>query len=147
MNKNHRYQTSWTRVAFALFGGGMIAGATFVLGLMLVGIASGKVDPSDSTIWSRAELEVLLFLWVVVSGAWLVGLLVLGVLPWIMLHRSGHRHWKYAVAIGLVIVPLGSLLTPISGLWAFLLFAPWGAGMGWVVWRIAYFETHAAKAM
>jgi hypothetical protein len=130
--------TTFTRAFSAFFGGAAVGAAITGGGTALSAVGTSSLD---------GQLQVLflgaLFL-VFALVIWAVGLLLVGVPAWCVLHALGMRGWRTAVLTGAVL-PFGVGLLLINweegrpqGLGFPALLGLAGSAVGYTVWRIAY---------
>ena len=80
--------------------------------------------------------------------AWLVGIIILGALPWLILHIIGARMWVYFSLTGAVLAPRPFGLDYNGPNYSFItVFSLIGGVVGWIIWRVAYSPSKAVHPM
>jgi len=139
-----QYETNWRRLGLAYSVGSLIAGGIFMCGFVIIATISDLKKTNAWPIWDLQELQAAFLLWILVSISWLIGQVFLASPLWLWLHGHGHRHWKYSVFIGALFVPTTTAFLGLNMSWGYLAFALWGGVMGWIIWRIAYYQPSAS---
>jgi hypothetical protein len=100
MNRDAFPPRAWS----SLLIGAVVGGVGTIVGIWLVTI----IDPSVPG--ETFEIAYAVPALVYATLIWLVGLLVLGLAPWLVLHRFGFRGWISAVMLGIAL----TFLLPIA---------------------------------
>jgi hypothetical protein len=141
------WETSWRRVVVALGLGALTGGLLAPPSVLAGDLLRGAISPADLSFSDLVEAwPVLLAITLFAIAPYGIGLLAIGAPAWVIAHRIGLRHWSVAAALGAILNVSVLALLAHEGIWAFamfrkggaLAFAPAGAIVGLVVWRVAY---------
>ena len=141
------YEITMKRAMLALVVGAAVGGFVMLLTVLFIG---QPFMVAISSIWQDPFGWLLVGL--TLAAMWGLGIVVLGIPSWTLLHLNGWRKCWMSVLLGAllpsVIVAWLVFLESKSGVsmgFDFSMLIPAGIGMlvGWAIWRIAYRKTAA----